>query len=532
LVEENSVFRQAYRQKIIDQAHSIRNKTPAMEIFDTKGKKQERKRCLVSDGKRRLSDAMERQSVDEIRGALLFLSTTPLAWKVPEQERDCETEITYPDEGGCREHLKINVDFHVHVPSHRIGALAFSSNNNNNNNNWTTTALYAAIGPDPIHTEIVRCLLTPQTLRVSKDSTNDNSIVVVVITTNAREKLLEASPDFQNKTPLALACHDGNVELAKLFLEHGADPNQRAGVTPLVLACQEGDLEMARLLLEHGADPNACGNDGLTPLIRMSRSGNLEMVELLLLPEAANNNKNANDDANNNNNNYCFHKNRWGTKVYHYDQQSMNALIHACAENNEAVVRFLAKGGSKSKSSPSPSAAVVVAVASYVNDYMVDPALWYASAHGNSDVVRFLMDYCGARASYRKDPVIYSSTPLEEASQWGHVSTVKVLLERSGSDPRTRSGQKARTQAERSGHSKVVDLLDVWRDRLDVIENSCTKFPLGLLPLLLSRSNDSAHRILCNHAGSLFCCNAMEASRDGSKVCVTRVPAATNLLNA
>jgi len=193
-----------------------------------------------------------------------------------------------------------------------------------------------------------------------------------------------------------------------------------------------------------------------------------------------------------------FHRNKWGTDVCHYDQQSMNALIHACAENEEAVVRFLATGGSTSSTKRASS----FAISKFVNDYRVDPALWYASAHGNATIVKFLMDECGAKASYRKDPAVYSSTPLEEASQWGHSETVQVLLERFGSDPRTCSGQKARTQAERSGHSKVVELLDGWRHHSEQIEEA--SFSMGILPVVLSKRTNSVHRILCNHAGGVF----------------------------
>ena len=254
------------------------------------------------------------------------------------------------------------------------------------------------------------------------------------------------------------------------------------------MVCQKGQLVLAELLLEYGANPNACVNDGLTPLIRAARVGNLDLVQLLLKPRT-----DIHDTVADSNNEDRFHENPWGTNIYHYDQQSMNALMHACAENNEDVARFLASGSIHSKSR----------IIGYVNDYKVDPALWYASAHGSAGIVKFLMDECGAIASYRKHPTVYSSTPLEEASQWGHVETVRALLERSGSDPRSRSGQKARSMANRSGYHKVVELLDEWRDRYESIEHS--SFPLALLPRLLSKKNDCAHRLLCNHAGGIIC---------------------------
>jgi len=470
-----------------------------MEISESTQKENATlKRASVSYGKRKLSAAIQSENVEGMRDALLFLSTTSLAWQVKEERG----EDSSPSERTRKLiHLRINVNFDVQVPNHHCPDSDQSSIDSAPPSFWTTKALHAAIGPNPAHTEMVRCLLAPHTLSSDSDSET-------ILTTNAREKLLQISHDFHSEgsrrpgtTPLAMACHYRNLDLIKILLEHGANPNtsatRRPGSTPLALACQQGDIAVSRLLLEHRADPNACGNDGLTPMIRASRVGNLEMVKLLLTPPPTTttttitiNDSEKNDHQHSTS---SFHKNQWGTNLYHYDQQSMNALMHACAENHESVVRFLVHGGKNG----------LCAIAHYVNHYRVDPALWYASAHGSASIVKFLMDECRATASYRKDPTVYSSTPLEEASQWGHAATVKVLLERSGSDPRTREGQKARTQAERSGHAKVVELLDVWRHRMDKIETS--SFSLGLLPRLLSRKAESAHRILCNHADGLIC---------------------------
>jgi ankyrin repeat protein len=45
-------------------------------------------------------------------------------------------------------------------------------------------------------------------------------------------------------------------ELAKLLLEHGADPNarQQDDFTPLMAADQHGDERLRALLIEHGAE--------------------------------------------------------------------------------------------------------------------------------------------------------------------------------------------------------------------------------------------------------------------------------------
>ena len=56
-------------------------------------------------------------------------------------------------------------------------------------------------------------------------------------------------------TPLALAARRGYLEIARLLIEHGADPAHReaSGDSPLYCAARWGRAEMARFLIEKGA---------------------------------------------------------------------------------------------------------------------------------------------------------------------------------------------------------------------------------------------------------------------------------------
>ena len=76
-------------------------------------------------------------------------------------------------------------------------------------------------------------------------------------------------------TPLRLLSErSGNMELAQLLLERGADPHLRSryGTDSLYTALWKGRLGLAQLLLEHGADPNARDVDGQT-LLHVSSQG-------------------------------------------------------------------------------------------------------------------------------------------------------------------------------------------------------------------------------------------------------------------
>lgn len=58
---------------------------------------------------------------------------------------------------------------------------------------------------------------------------------------------------------LVIACLNGHVSVARLLLEHGADPNlpaQLGGITPLQASRQSGHAKLEALLLRFGAAPS------------------------------------------------------------------------------------------------------------------------------------------------------------------------------------------------------------------------------------------------------------------------------------
>ncbi|XP_053514079.1 ankyrin-2 isoform X3 [Artibeus jamaicensis] len=85
-------------------------------------------------------------------------------------------------------------------------------------------------------------------------------------------------------TPLHIAAHYGNVNVATLLLNRGAavDFTARNGITPLHVASKRGNTNMVKLLLDRGGQIDAKTRDGLTPLHCAARSGHGQAVELLL----------------------------------------------------------------------------------------------------------------------------------------------------------------------------------------------------------------------------------------------------------
>jgi ankyrin repeat protein len=84
---------------------------------------------------------------------------------------------------------------------------------------------------------------------------------------------------------LHMACNNQSVAGVTYILSIGKDPNEKTAVeewTPLWIAACHGNLELARLLLDAGADVNATTRKGLTALREAALIGATEIVQLLL----------------------------------------------------------------------------------------------------------------------------------------------------------------------------------------------------------------------------------------------------------
>jgi ankyrin repeat protein len=111
-------------------------------------------------------------------------------------------------------------------------------------------------------------------------------------------ELIDGDPSLANRpseyvgyypcsgTAIRNAAAAGHLDVVKLLLDRGADPNlPEEGIAPqghaLYSAATNGHGEIARLLLEHGAHPNAEVESSADTLSRVISNGDAKMLELL-----------------------------------------------------------------------------------------------------------------------------------------------------------------------------------------------------------------------------------------------------------
>jgi ankyrin repeat protein len=110
---------------------------------------------------------------------------------------------------------------------------------------------------------------------------------------------------------LVLASSAGRVEIVRMLLQNGANPDDAARLAqeggmvwgdtlwkyaanpdstdvrlipgaPLLAACDGGHIEVVKLLVDKGANLNAKDQNGQTPLMKTAASGQLDIVKILV----------------------------------------------------------------------------------------------------------------------------------------------------------------------------------------------------------------------------------------------------------
>uniref|UniRef100_A0A8C2HGG2 Ankyrin 3a n=1 Tax=Cyprinus carpio TaxID=7962 RepID=A0A8C2HGG2_CYPCA len=315
-------------------------------------------------------------------------------------------------------------------------------------------------------------------------------------------------------TPLHIAAHYGNINVATLLLNRGAavDFMARNDITPLHVAAKRGNGNMVKLLLDRGAKIDAKTKDGLTPLHCGARSGHEQVVEMLLDRGAPILSKTKNglsplhmatqgdhlncvqlllqhnapvDDVTNDYLTalhvaaHCGHYKVAKVIVDKKANPNAKALngftpLHiACKKNRMKVMELLLKHGA-SLQAVTESGLTPIHVAAFMGHENIvkqlthhgaspnttnvrgETALHMAARAGQADVVRYLLQN-GAKVDIKaKD----DQTALHIASRLGKLEIVQQLLQK-GALPNaaTTSGYTPLHLAAREGHQDIAALL-------------------------------------------------------------------------
>ena len=82
-----------------------------------------------------------------------------------------------------------------------------------------------------------------------------------------------------NYPPLSKSCQKNNVEIAKILLKAGADPNNGVSIkSPLWLAVMKDNTELLQLLLQSGADPMKYEPGGFSFLYKSCNSKEMQNI--------------------------------------------------------------------------------------------------------------------------------------------------------------------------------------------------------------------------------------------------------------
>ncbi|XP_041426170.1 ankyrin-3 isoform X33 [Xenopus laevis] len=315
-------------------------------------------------------------------------------------------------------------------------------------------------------------------------------------------------------TPLHIAAHYGNINVATLLLNRGAavDFTARNDITPLHVASKRGNANMVKLLLDRGSKIEARTRDGLTPLHCGARSGHEQVVGMLLdrgapiMPKTKNGLSPLHMATQGDHLNCVQHllqhnvpvddvTNDYLTALHvaahcgHYkvakvlldkkanpNAKALNGFtpLHiACKKNRLKVMELLLKHGAslqavtESGLTPIHVAAFMghVNIASQLIHHGASPnttnvrgetALHMAARAGQSEVVRYLLQNGAQVEAKAKD----DQTPLHISARLGKADIVQQLLKQGASpDSATTSGYTPLHLSCREGNDDVASVL-------------------------------------------------------------------------
>lgn len=270
-------------------------------------------------------------------------------------------------------------------------------------------------------------------------------------------------------SPLKNAAGAGHLEIVRLLLQHGANPNLREeGIAPnghaLYSAVANKHREIAKLLLEHGASPNPEVESSADALSRAISNSDDEMIDLLCSYGAA---RGAHllaydDDV------------QTAAAMFHASPALANdpdALVNAAGQGNASFVRLLLRHQPRLPERITFPAWSVGASTRELNellfkhgmnpsqpDWLLVTPLHQFARTGNLENAALFIEH-GADLHARDEDIC--STPLGWAAKSGQTAMAELLLDR-GAQPNLPDDPPWATPlawATRRGHREIEDLL-------------------------------------------------------------------------
>jgi ankyrin repeat protein len=262
-----------------------------------------------------------------------------------------------------------------------------------------------------------------------------------------------------SQTPLQTTAETGDIRMMELLLEYGAEIDKcgKMNASPLQLACYYGEIATVRHLLIKGADAEKCGFVG-TPLQLAAERGHLDVLELLL---GSVNNLEATEGKSGD-----ILRDRWVRPDVNMPKGT--ALQRAAHQGHLEVIEVLCQRGANinAQSDEQPETPFQIAVkrgfedvAALLLDFNPDlvhqgkSAILYAAANGQIEILKRIANKAPLML---KDDI---GTALKLAAECGYAETVKLLLDHNESLKGSDEVALALRQAARGGHADCVSYL-------------------------------------------------------------------------
>lgn len=265
--------------------------------------------------------------------------------------------------------------------------------------------------------------------------------------------------DIDNISPLHLACEAGNLQYAKLLIQHGAHINTELtenSYPPFISAVNGGNVQIIRLLLDYGADPTFRLKDGFTAIhIALSSMNNPveTLTEVLRCGKL-----NVND------------------KIHNAEGELFSAIHMAVDSGNPILVRMLLEEGADINDTAShlrtpliiacQQRKVEVALELIHSGANVQAATGdgttplHVSSSYSFELVQALIEKGADVNAQTLSGDLKGATPLLIACEFGQTEIAKLLIEKGANvNARLHNGQPPLINACKSGSVDIVQMI-------------------------------------------------------------------------